>query len=150
MTLNHLMPFFADAPAPAPALTLRHAYSITVGSNSGQTGYWFNKAGSITDGVLAIPNGNNVSIRQTMIGASVGTNELRFLINNDTVLTVGSADQFPVEIRISRSGRTATAVRKDPVEISSFGQGIGMDYAFTAAGVGLFQNGVTLSVELYY
>ena len=150
MMFNHLLPFFLPKGEEPPELTLTHTYTITVASGRGQIGYWFNNIGSITEATFTIPNGSAATIRQTMVAGGVGANQMRWLMFSGANINVNTIDQFPVEIKIISGGRSAIAIMQNPVEISSFGQGIGVDYSLSDAGVALFVAGATLTVELYY
>ena len=123
-----------------------HSYTITVGQRSGITGYWFNNIGNITDATYNLPNTISAIIRQSMILGE----EFRFLISSGGV-TVSSLDQFPTRIVCTRAGRSVVFVRADPVQIASFGQGIGMDYVVgTGAISGIFNLNTTVAIQLFY
>ena len=94
-----------------------------------------------------MPNGNTARIRQTLIG-DVGVREVRLLLNQ-AGLAVGDLDQFPSRIEIQQgAGNYIPFVRKDPVEIASFGQGIGQDYV-SETNLPLFNNSL-YRVRIYY
>ena len=145
--LSELLPFFLQAPAATPD----HTYRISCGSRSGIIGYWFNNIGSVNDETYTLPNGVSATVRQTMTGSPIGSNELRFLLNA-CGLGTGDTDQFPTRIEVENSrGSRLEFIPKSPIEISSFGQGIGQDYRIVSGGVGtLFVNNAPLTVNLYY
>lgn len=146
----------------APALVLRHSYSITVGSSGTLVGYWMGNAGSITDENYTLPNGATAEIRQTMIDTNVVSpnieaDRLRFLINA-AGLGVGDTDQFPKRIDVMDTVNGVAleldVMPVDPVDIAVFGQGIGQDYQRSAGSANtlaeLFISGRTLDIDLYY
>ena len=149
MSIAALLPFFmaADEP-PAPVGALRHTYSITVGTHgSGIRGYWFNNIGNISNSAYALPNGVNAIIRQTML---LTDGDFRFLVSSGGA-TTSSLDQFPTRIEIQRNADIASFTRKSPVEIASFGQGIGMDFELSSGNAAaILTNNTTVTCRLYY
>ena len=147
--------------SPTPAVTVElfypqveptHSYTFMSGTRSNNIGFWDGRAGSITDGTYQLPNGSNGRIRQTMYSTgNIGANQLRFLLNQSGLGTSDTA-QFPDRIVITRGSNIVAFVPQDPVEINSFGQGIGQDYTVDGSGTpaDVIVNGETSSVDLFY
>lgn len=130
--------------------TASHTYTVRSGAGSSLTGYWLNNIGSIEDATYNLPDGTEVTIRQTMFGGTIGANQLRFLVDKDNI-TAADDDQFPPSIRLTLGANVAVVVKQDPVEIREFGQGIGMDYAVESGTLSdVLVNNQTTTVVLEY
>ena len=145
MSNRLLIPFFTAASAAPPTRVARHSYSITVGQRSGVTGYWFNNIGSITNATYNLPNSVSAIIRQSMV---LGV-EFRFLVSSGGV-TTSTPGQFPSRIVCTRGANSVSFVRADPVQIASFGQGIGMDFVVGAGAIaGVFNLNTTVNIQIF-
>ena len=135
-----------------PPTSSTHTFTVTAGTTSGLTGYWDGNTGSITNGVYRLPNGSNATIRQCLIGGAIGTDELRFLLNQSGLGT-SDTDQFPDRITATRGSFVAEWRPSSPEQIGAFGQGIGRDYTIVSGGSSnsqMLSNGADTEFTLHY
>lgn len=138
-------------PDPEPEPTPLHTFTITAEAGRGVIGYWDGRVGSINNRDYTTPNGSTARIRQMMMSdANFGTNELRFLIRQDG-LGVGDTEQFPVRLVCMSGGNEVVSVLKSPLEIRSYGQGIGMDYRLQSGTLSnVFADNNEITIQLWY
>lgn len=123
--------------APSPY----HTYTITAGDRGGIIGYWDNNVGTITNENAPLPDGGTAEIRQSMVVAGA----FRFLYRTQS----RPLSAFPSTIATTRAGTSVLWTR--PATTSNYGQGTGADYTTTQTAdvTAMFQDGVTINVELY-
>ena len=122
------------------APTAYHTYTITTGDRGGIIGYWDNNIGTITNEDVTLSDGSTAEIRQSMVISGV----FRFLYRTQNrPLSV-----FPATITTERAGTSILWTR--PSTTQNFGQGTGADYTTTQTSdvATVFQNGVTISIDL--
>ena len=117
-----------------------HTYTITTGDRGGIIGYWDNNIGTITNEDVTLSDGSTAEIRQSMVISGV----FRFLYRTQN----RPISVFPATITTERAGTSILWTR--PSTTQNFGQGTGADYTTTQTSdvATVFQNGVTISIDL--
>ena len=123
-----------------------HRYTITCGEGSSRVGFSDGQFGSITNGRVALPSGENTDILMTATGGSVG-NELRFIVGGRSNRGI---EQFPPTITTERAGTSIIWARGTNTQ--NYTIGVGVDYTTINTGqiTTVFQDGVTVNVSLDY